>query len=116
MLPVALGEMGSVAQEAIPALQKGCVGLDGTGNPWIRELRLAAARAIWRISGDTTEALAVASEMLGDDLLRLNACQILAHLGDAARPAAERLQDSLHHHNEWVRRAAAEALVRCWFR
>jgi HEAT repeat protein len=106
---IALGTMGAVAQEAIPALHR-CV--DGKD----KDLRLAAARAIWCISGDATEALAVATELLDDDLLCLNACQLLANLGEAARPAAERLQDLLHHHDEWVRQGAAEALVRCWFR
>jgi hypothetical protein len=113
---IALGELGPVAQEAIPSLQR-CLTLDGTSSHAIRQFRMEAAEAIWQITGDTTEALAVAMGMLDDKewLLVCNACQLLGKLGSAAQPAAEKLRELIHHHYDCVRREAAQALVRCWF-
>ena len=112
----ALGEMGHAAREAVPALQE-CLRLDGAGNNSIRSLRLAAAEAIWRISGDATAALAVATEILGDNdhYLCFHACHLLADLGPMARPTAANLQELLHHWDRCVREQAAQAFVNCWF-
>jgi HEAT repeat protein len=82
---IALGEIGSAAYVAIPSLQE-C--LQRNGDCFVRELRLAAAEAMWRVSGDPGHAVAVAKDMLTDEeeWLVFNACHILGELGTAARP------------------------------
>ena len=113
---IALGDIGPAAQEAIPALRT-CVQLEGTDDAFVRALRLAAANAIWKISGDFADVLAVATEMLDDEeeWLCFNACHQLMELGPAAQPAADHLQRLLGHHDQCVREQAAKALASCWF-
>jgi len=74
----ALAAIGTAANGAISVLRD-CVGLDGSGDELIRLVRLSAAEAIWRISGDTGPALRVAREMLCDDeaTVRCNAADLL---------------------------------------
>jgi hypothetical protein len=83
-----LGHLGPLATPAIPSLEH-CLGLDGADYDLIRWLRLLAAEAKWRIIGDSTSALEVATELLNDAEWWLvgHAADLLGELGQAARPA-----------------------------
>jgi HEAT repeat protein len=76
-----------------------------------------AADAIWQITGDNSHVLTIAGKMLEDEdyVLCARACAVLGEQGEAAQPYAKKLQQLQQHSNAFVRQAASEALVRCWF-
>ena len=108
-----LGHLGPLAAPAIPALDH-CLGLDGREYDLIRWLRLLAAEAKWRITGDSTVALAVATEMLNDPEWWLvgHAADLLGNLGHAARPAVADLERLLGHEQDYTRRHVQAAIER----
>jgi len=75
-------------------------------------LRIRAAEALWRISGDEKMALPVVRRGLesGDRSLRVKSCQILAAMGSAANAAIPALKELLEDPERDVRAAAASAL------
>ena len=75
------------AEAAIPDLRQ-CLDLSDDG------LRLAAAKAIWKLSGDVETALRVAREMLDhpDVSIRLDAVDLLGEIGPDARFLLRELQ------------------------
>jgi HEAT repeat protein len=106
-----LAAIGPAAHDALSALQQ-CLALDGTEDELIRLVRLSAAEAIWRISGETEPAVRVAMEMLGsgESEVRCSAVELLGNLGPVARPALPDLQRLLDDAEEAVRQRAKVAL------
>ena len=91
--------------------------LPGPGRSGIRSdpwLRLLAAEAKWRITGDPTAALAVATEMLSDQEWWLvgHAADLLGKLGQAAQPAVADLERLLGHEQDYTRRHVRAAMER----
>ena len=75
---------------------------------FLRWLSLAAAEAIWRLTGDQQTVLSIATEMLKDeDWLRCHAIDMLGNFA-AARPA---LAELINDENIEVARHAREALA-----
>jgi HEAT repeat protein len=99
-----LGEIGPPAAEALPGLRS----LQREPNLW---LRLFAARAIWRISGETEVFLVAAErELKGDnDAAVVWICQLLAEMGPPARASEAALKSAMTR-NLTVRAAAFQAL------
>jgi HEAT repeat protein len=106
----ALRAIGSAA--SIPAVQQ-CLGMD-TGDELIALIKLSAAVAIWRISGDTVVPLRVAGEMLehAESNIQCATVELLGTLGPAARPAIGDLQRLLEDSEEAVQQCAAKALAK----
>lgn len=105
-----LAELGPAAIEAIPALLR-CAD-DVTDIIESRSMRLAAARAIWKITGDPTLSVGVCERLLADRecWYRRHAVELLDDIGhEAALPALrQRLADARPE----VRQAAAQAVAR----
>jgi HEAT repeat protein len=99
-----LAAMGPGAREAIPAL-KNCLNWGPEDNEWLRLTRLEASEAIWRITGNASLALAVATEMLDDEFTQYDAVDLLGKLGAD-------LQRLLEHDDEFVVRKARRALAK----
>jgi hypothetical protein len=108
-----LWHVGPRALTAIPALEY-CLGLDGREYDLIRWLRLMAAEAKWRITGDPAIALTVATEMLKDEEWWLvgHAADLLGKLGQAARPVVADLERLLGHEQDYTRRHVRAAIER----
>lgn len=106
-----LGHLGPLAAPAIPAIDR-CIGLDGSHEELVRWLRLMAAEAKWRITGDPATALAVAMELLNDEEWWLigHAADLLGKLGQAARPAVADLERLLGHENEFIQKHVRAAM------
>lgn len=108
-----LAELGPAAIEAIPALLR-CAD-DVTDIIESRSMRLAAARAIWQITGDPTLFLPICERLLADAecWCRRHAVELLEEIGDpAVLPALrERLADSRPE----VRQAAARTMAKIGF-
>ena len=75
-------------------------------------VRLAAARALWRMKAPAEEVLPVLTALLNHKLAstRAGALNGLSEMGGAARPSVPEVQRLTSDENESVRRAAAEAL------
>jgi len=75
-------------------------------------VRLAAARALWRIKAPAVEVLPVLTALLNHKLAstRAGALDGLSEMGRAARSSASEVQRLTLDENEPVRRAAAAAL------
>lgn len=75
-------------------------------------VRLAAARALWRMNAPAEEVLPVLTSLLNHKLAstRAGALNGLSELGSAAGPSASEVRRLTLDENESVRRAAAEAL------
>ena len=108
-----LGLLGSQASGAIPALDH-CIGLDGSQEVLVRWLWLKAVKAKWKITGDPTAALSVATEMLGDPdfCMVAHAAELLGELGPIAKPVLADLQRLLDHEEEYTRKDVQAAIER----
>ena len=75
-------------------------------------VRLAAARALWRLKAPAEEVLPVLTALLNHKLAstRAGALNGISEMGSAARTSASEVQRLTSDENEFVRRAAAEAL------
>ena len=75
-------------------------------------VRLAAARALWRLKSPAEEVLPVLTALLNHKLAstRAGALNGISEMGSAARSSASEVQRLTSDENEFVRRAAAEAL------
>jgi HEAT repeat protein len=110
LVPEALGLIGPAAEDAVPALEKA---LDS----WGRNVRVAAAEALWRITGKTDKAvpilLRIAQEKLWDRYLRpvrRRAVEVLGAMGPAARDAVPVLTRLTEDEDPDIRQAAVDAL------
>ncbi len=85
----ALGKIGKDARAGLPELER----LFADGDPFVR---MEAALAAWSISGQT-QSVSVLVKALGDESanVRDSACQTLASMKAAARPAVEPLTNLL---------------------
>jgi len=85
-----LGELGPLANDALPILQD--IAQSSTGR-----LALIAARSVGRISGNPNRALSVFERCLffNDEQLARLAAQLLGQMGPAARPALPALTRAL---------------------
>jgi hypothetical protein len=108
-----LGLLAPSACRAIPALEH-CIRLDGSKEDLVRWLRLMAAEARWRITGDPTAALSVGTELLNDPEWWLvgHAADLLGELGPAAKPAIANLRGLLGHEHQSARRHVRAAIER----
>ena len=108
-----LWHLGPRASTAIPALEH-CLGLDGREYDLIRWLRLMAAEAKWRITGDSTAALAVATELLADPewWLVAHAADLLGEVGITAWLVVADLERLFSHENESTRKHVHAAIRR----
>jgi HEAT repeat protein len=103
-----LGTIGPPAKEGLPAVER----LVTNGNIYIR---MIAAQAIWRISGDASKALPVLLESVsaqnqgpeGPLLLAINAIGEMGPAASAAIPDLERLRFNSSRANQSVERALA---------
>ncbi|MFQ5731052.1 MAG: HEAT repeat domain-containing protein, partial [Planctomycetaceae bacterium] len=102
---LALGKMGPIAKDALEVLDSA---LDDE-DPWVR---INAAEAIWRISGQTTSpASALVLELESPDRqVRIRAVRLFTTLGPRAKSAEPALKRLLTHKRGRVRRAATMAL------
>jgi HEAT repeat protein len=102
----ALGNLGTEAKDAVPALEKGLK----NENP---ESRYAAASVLWRISHQET-ALNVLLEPLKDESCpaehRFQVVQALNMIGPSAKAAVPLLTELLKNKDEYLRVVAAQAL------
>ncbi len=100
-----LGAMREAARDALPLLRT-----------YLQDdnvlMRIHAAEALWRISGDEKAALAVLRRGLesGDKSLRLKSAEALGAFGAAARPARAALKELLEDAERDVRETAMAAL------
>jgi HEAT repeat protein len=83
---LALGEMGELARDALPAL-RACLGDSSFDASWVR---LEAARAIWRIACRAEWSIPVLAALLKDPsavgpLIATKAAEALGEMGPAAR-------------------------------
>lgn len=101
---VALGDLGSFAQPAIPAIEKALAG-DRLA------ARAHAARSLWQITGETEQALKVLAEAIANPVEAEFAAATLVEIGPAAKPAVPRLNEHLKSTDPLVRLSAAEALL-----
>ena len=101
----ALGVIGAEAREAIPALR------EALHDP-NRDLRIAAAAALWRVDGDaaTVPPVLLAALRGQDGLMPQTALETLGRLGLRAKAAMPAIRDLLDHDDVSVRHAAAAAL------
>jgi HEAT repeat protein len=83
-----LGAIGPDAQSALPAIRQ-CLNSSSPGT------RVAAARAIWRVSQDADAALLVYLELLPDRQARQSVCAALGEMKSAAARAVPALLESL---------------------
>jgi len=100
----ALGEMGPAAKPALPALRKR---LRGEAN-----MCIAAAAAIWEITGEADEALPgfVHALVAPEWSCRMRAAEALGRMGHAAKEAIPALEKTTEDQSESVRQAAEKAL------
>jgi hypothetical protein len=84
----ALAAIGPAAEPAVPALRDRAT--SGSGPE-----RLAAARAVWRLTGDPEPALDAAIQQIDADGWVSQAVELLADVGDPARRLVPRLRDAL---------------------
>jgi HEAT repeat protein len=101
----ALGLIGAEAREAIPALREALHDPD-------RDLRIAAAAALWRVEGDpaTVPPVLLAALRGQDALVPQRALETLGRLGPWARAAIPAIRDLLDDDDIAMRHAAAAAL------
>jgi HEAT repeat protein len=104
---LAIGCLEMAAARSAPALKEALQ----DGQP---RVRLYAAEALWRVTGDATPALPVLCAALKgeDDRLRRAAAELLDELGPAAREAVPALVAALKDPDEQVRISAVQALGR----
>jgi HEAT repeat protein len=102
----ALGSIGKKARPAVPALTGLLKGKRDPG------LRLILAQALWRIDQQVEETLPVLFEVLAqrDGRLKTAAVEVLAEMGNAARPAVPLLQETQKDAPEALRQAIQLAL------
>ncbi|MFJ4359801.1 HEAT repeat domain-containing protein [Streptomyces massasporeus] len=100
----ALGVLGGAAREAIPEL-RGLLGTDSA---------VAAADALWSVTGDADAVLPVLLRELSDtgSGQRPHAAAVLGRLGAAARPALPGLREMAASGDAWARATAACAVWR----
>jgi hypothetical protein len=102
----ALGQLGATAGGAVPALR-------ALLEHAAADTALAAALALWRITGDPTVCLPVFGRHLTPDGANTTAAaKGVAELGSAASPVAGRLRELLLDSSPFVRVHAAGALWR----
>jgi HEAT repeat protein len=106
----ALGRIGPAAKDAVPALEKAL-------GSYARNIRVAAAEALWRITGKTGRAVPVlvriAQEKRWDQYLRstrLRAVEVLGNMSGAASDAAHVLTELTEDEDPDIRQAAVDAL------
>jgi HEAT repeat protein len=105
---VALGEMGRLAEPALPALLEELSSSKRRDSGGLFKVR--AAEAIWRINPKADAVLpTLVRELDGGDGWR-EAFEALGALGSAARPAIPRLLIALQGEDRGARKSAAEAL------
>lgn len=103
-----LAEFGPDAQEAVPALLR-CAE-DETYSTPARFMRLAAARAVWKVSHDPSLCIPICKQLLLDQecWFRRHVVELLEEIADpAALPA---LRERLGDVRQEVRQAAARAI------
>jgi HEAT repeats len=101
----ALGNIGPPAQEAVPLLRKR---LHDTGRESLIN-RVFSAKAIWQITGETNETVAVLVHALQTDN-SFWAAEILGVMGTAANPAVPALQAKVETGDAYIRLYSAIAL------
>jgi len=109
-LPETLGRIGPAAREAVPAIEKA---LDG----YARNRRVAAAEALWRITGKADKALPVLLRIAQEKLwsrylrpVRCHAVEVIRDMGPAASDAVPVLTKLIEDEDPDVRQAAVDAL------
>jgi len=104
----ALGQIGMAANPAIPSLRKLMT------SDHDDQVRVAAARAVYRIRTKDAEAfdviVSVLSDRTGEEGPK-SAAYALASIGREARAAVPGLMEAMKHRNYWVREAATQALA-----
>jgi HEAT repeat protein len=104
---LALGQMGSDAGEAVPALEDAWKGKDGT-------LRIYAALALWQMGRHQNATRATIIEALSDEDVAtcFAAVRAVSQLGTERRAAIPALQMLLENHDGWatIKRLARNAL------
>jgi len=108
-----LAELSPAAIEAIPALLR-CAE-DVTDIIESRSMRLAAARAIWKITGDPTLFLPICERLLADAecWFRRQVVEMIEEIGDPAVLPA--LRERLADIRPEVRQAAARTMAKIGF-
>jgi HEAT repeat protein len=101
-----VGQLGPAAKKAAPALARALKDDDVA-------IRLSAAESLWRVTGETKDALAVLSAALTGaekEEMRTKAAAVLGEMGPAAKDAVGALREAAGHGDMTVRRAAGNAL------
>lgn len=105
-----LAELGADAMEAVPALLR-CAE-DGTDIIEGRSMRLAAARAIWRITSDPALFIPICERLLADTECWFRR-QVVELIEEIATPAAlPALRERLADPRPEVRQAARKAMAK----
>lgn len=102
----ALGEFGALAKAGVPRIRKSMESARG-------EDRVKLARALWRISGDST-AVSVLIALIREDnfIVQLRAFDVLQEIGPGATAAIPTLIEMLGRQNRFLREYAAKVLAR----